>query len=105
MNASVQAAVVDDGSGRHCLAQRGNLKGALQSQALEQARDGGDLVRLFGDRLLAKHQALAAGPGRDEVKRLAALGAVVAALRGLAVDGDDLRTVRLGRGGAQLASV
>ena len=44
---------------------------AGQSQALQQERDGDDLVRLVADRLLAQHQALPAGPGGDEMQGLA----------------------------------
>lgn len=99
----VISALAADGAGDLGLRAHGvdGHEGALQSQALEQARDGGDLVRLVGSRLLAEHQALAAGPGRDEVKRLAALGAVVSASGGLAINGDDFRTVGFARGGAQ----
>ncbi len=60
-------------------------QGAFQGQPLEQKRDGLDLVGLLGGSLLTQHQALVAGPGRDEVKRAAASGAIVAAARRLAV--------------------
>jgi hypothetical protein len=68
-------------------------QGAGELEPFEQERDGGDLVRLAGDRLLAKDQPLAVGPSRDQMEGLAALGAGMAAARGLAVDGDELRLV------------
>ena len=61
-----------------------------ERQAFEQQRDGGDLVGLGLARLLAEHEALAAGPGRDHVERAAVAASVVGASRGLAVDDDDL---------------
>ena len=49
----------------------------LEGQTLQQERDGDDFVRLVADRRLAQHQALPAGPGGDEMQRLAPLGAGV----------------------------
>jgi hypothetical protein len=66
-------------------------QGALQFQSPEQKGDGDDLVRLFRHRLLAQHELLPGGPGRHSVQGAAALGARMAAPRGLAVDGDRLR--------------
>jgi len=50
----------------------------------------GGLVGLGLARLLAGHQALAAGPGGNHVQRSTLAAAVVGAPRGLAVDGADL---------------
>jgi hypothetical protein len=50
-------------------------------------------VLLLIDRLLGKHQTRAGGEGRDHVQRAAATLPVVAAARGLAVDGDQLGRV------------
>jgi hypothetical protein len=44
----------------------------------------------FIDRPLTQHQPLTAGPGRYHVQQRAALGAFVAVLRSLAVDGDQV---------------
>src|SRR3954454_15080803 len=65
-------------------------QGALESDALQQERDGGDLVRLTRYRLLPEHQPLAGGPGGDEVQGTAPLAPGVGAARGLAVDRDDV---------------
>jgi len=57
-------------------------------QPLQPQRDGGDLVGLAPDRLLAEHEPLAGGPGADDAQRV-----VLAAprpARGLAVHGDDV---------------
>src|SRR5215211_9042002 len=68
-----------------------------EGKALEQQRDGGDLIRLGVGGFLPEHQALTGRPGGDEMQRLAALAAVVRAPRSLAVDGDNI-----GLGVAQL---
>jgi hypothetical protein len=88
----VVGALVADGLGDGFVAAQGvdGDEGALELQHLEQARDGHDLVLLAGDRLLAEHQAVRAGPGRDEMQGGAALGPVTAAPCGLAVDRNDL---------------
>ena len=65
-------------------------QGAFQRQPLQEERDGGDLVRLAGHRLLPEHQPLAARPGGDEVQGTAPLAPGVGAARGLAVDGDQV---------------
>lgn len=62
----------------------------MQRELLQQERDGGDLVGGLRDGLLAEHETLAAGPGRDRVQRVAAASPVAGAARRLAVDGDDL---------------
>jgi hypothetical protein len=49
------------------------------------------LAGLVWHGLLAEHQAARGGEGRDKVERGAAVGAVVAAARGLSIDGDELR--------------
>jgi hypothetical protein len=45
-------------------------QGALKVEALDEGRNGGDLVRFFIDRLLAQHQTLVAGEGRDQMQAL-----------------------------------
>ena len=65
-------------------------EGAGEREALQQQRDGDDLVRLVAHRLLSEHEALPARPGGDEMQRLAARLAGMRAPRGLAVDGDDV---------------
>jgi hypothetical protein len=45
---------------------------AFEFEAREQKRNGDDLVALLVDRFLAEHQALARGPGRDQMQRRAA---------------------------------
>lgn len=57
---------------------------------LQQQRNGGDFVGLFLGRLLAKDDLLARRPGGDEMQGIAALAPVMAAPRGLAINGDDL---------------
>ena len=65
-----------------CLLQAG------QCQARQQGGEGGDLVGLLLADLLTEHNALARGPGRDQVQRGLALSLVMAAPRSLTVDGD-----------------
>ena len=65
------------------------LQPVLGAEPLQQRRDGGELVRLVGHRLLAEHQAGGGGEGGDEMQRRRAGAAVVAAARGLAVDGHE----------------
>ena len=73
-------------------------EGALQpivgAEAFEERRDGGASARLVGHGLRGQHQAGAGGEGGDEVEGRRALAAVVAAARGLAVDGDETGLVR-----------
>jgi len=57
----------------------------------QQHRDGCDLAGLVGHGLLAEHQAAGGGERRDEVERGHPFCAVMAAARGLAIDGDELR--------------
>ena len=84
----VVAATIKDGLGDLGLGAHGvdGDEGASEREAFEQKRDGGDLVGLGRACLLAKHQALAAGPGRDHVERTAVFAAIVRPSRGLAVD-------------------
>ena len=51
------------------------------------------LAGLVWHGLLAEHQAARGGEGRDKVERGAAVGAVVAAARGLSIDGRLVVTV------------
>ena len=75
---------------------------AADRQPVEQQRDGGDLVGLGGACLLTEHQPLAAGPGGDQVERIAILRPVMGAAGCLAVDGDDLgAAIGIRIGGAQ----
>ena len=60
---------------------------------LQQQRDGGDLVGFLLGRLLSEHDPLPRRPGRDEVQRVTAFAPVVAAPRGLAVNGDDFGVI------------
>ncbi len=71
-------------------AREAPLAGEAARQTPRQQGNGDDLVGLFSARLLAQHEALAAGPGGDQVQRLNALGLGVGAPGGLAVDRDDL---------------
>ena len=52
---------------------------AFEFEPFEQQRNGDDLVRLCVDGLLTEHEPLPGGPGGDEVQRLTALAACVAA--------------------------
>ena len=63
---------------------------ALEREAFEQQRDGHDLVRLAGYRLLAQHQALAARPRGHQVQRFAPLTPGMGAPGRLAVDRHDV---------------
>lgn len=84
-----------DGLGdlRRCAHSVDGDQGAFQGQALEQQRDGPDLVGFLRCRFLPQDKALAAGPGRDQMQRPAASGAVVAAPRRLPVNRHDLGLV------------
>jgi hypothetical protein len=88
----VVAAARQDGRGDGALrADRVDRdQGTRERQALQEPRDGGDLVRLAGDRLLPEHEALPSRPRGDQVQRRAALAAGVGAPRGLAVDRDEV---------------
>jgi len=100
----VVTATIQDGLGNPGLRSHG-IDGdecAGQCQALQKERNGRDLIGLGLTCLLPEHQALAAGPCRDQVQRPTVLAAVVSAPRGLAVDGDDLRR---GGGRSGLAQV
>ena len=70
------------------------LQPVLGAEPLEQRRDGGELARLVGHRLLGEHQAGGGGEGGDEVQRARARAPVVAAARGLAVDRDETGLLR-----------
>jgi len=86
----VVPAAVENGSGDGGLRSHGvdGDQGAGQLQALQQQRDGGDLVGLLRHRFLPQHEPLRRRPGRDRMQRAAALGPGMAAPRGLAVDRD-----------------
>ncbi len=95
----VVAAAVEDGLGDLglCAHRVDGDERAGERQALEQQRDGRDLIGLGLARLLAQHEALAAGPCRNHVERPAVLAAVMGAPRSLTVDGDDLGRGERGR--------
>src|SRR3954465_4193621 len=61
-----------------------------RSSGIQEKRDRGDLVRLGLASLLAQHQALTAGPGRDQVQRVALLRVVVGTAGGLPIDGHNI---------------
>lgn len=86
----IVAAGIDDRRGDGGIAGDGvdGDERAREREPFQQRRDRLGLARLVGHRLLAENQALAAGPGRDQVQRLAVAAAIMAATRGLAVDGD-----------------
>ncbi|GJD67050.1 hypothetical protein MPEAHAMD_7254 [Methylobacterium frigidaeris] len=86
----IVGALVEDGLGDGGLRAHGvdRHQGAGQLQPLQQQRDRHDLVGLLTHGLLAQHQALARRPGRDDMERMAALGA--GATRTLAIDRDDV---------------
>jgi len=63
----------------------------LGGEPLNQNRNGGGLIRLVGDLLLAENEAAGGGEGRDEVKRRLVDAAIMASTRGLAVDGHEIR--------------
>ena len=63
-------------------------------QALEHLLYSEELLATRIDRLLTEDQLLAGGKGGEEMQRRPACGAVVAAARGLAVDGDEGGSVR-----------
>lgn len=66
-------------------------QGTGERQALQQQWNCLDLIGFPGHGFLPEHQPLAAGPGRDQMQRLAPLGFGVAAARGLAIDRDEIR--------------
>lgn len=70
---------------------------AGQFAPFQQDRNGGDLVRRVVHRLLAEHQALPAGPGREQMQRLAALAPRMGAPCRLAVERDHRPLLRIGR--------
>src|SRR3954465_5022970 len=61
-----------------------------RSSGIQEKRDRSDLVRLGLASLLAQHQALTAGPGRDQMQGVALLGFVVGTARGLPIDGHNI---------------
>jgi hypothetical protein len=66
----------------------------VEGERIEQVGDRGTLVFFLVHRLLCQHQALAGGPGRDQMQGAAAARAVLRAARGLAVDRDEIGSVR-----------
>jgi hypothetical protein len=70
------------------------LKPAFGAEPFEERRDGGEFIGLVGHGLLGEHEAGGGGEGGDEVERRGAGAAVVAAARGLAVDGDEAGLLR-----------
>jgi hypothetical protein len=83
-------AVARDGIDAHEAA----LKPTRRGEALEQHRDGRDLVGFARDHFLAEHQTAGGGEGRDQMPRCPAGAAVVAAPGGLAGEGDEFRPLR-----------
>jgi hypothetical protein len=69
-------------------------QGAFEVEAFQKDWDSGDLVGFFLDRLLAQHEPAAGGEGRHQMQGLLAGLAIVAAARGLAVDGNERGLVR-----------
>src|SRR5208283_3232879 len=63
-------------------------------EVIKQVRDGGDLVGLFGNRELRQRQSRAGGVGRQRVQGFQPLALVMGATRRLAVDGDEVVTLR-----------
>ena len=59
-------------------------------EVVEKLRDGGDLVSLFRDAELGQRQPGVGRVGAERMEGLQALGFVVRAARGLAVDGDQV---------------
>jgi len=66
------------------------LQPALGAEPVEQRRDGGKLAGLVGHRLGGQNQPGGGGENRDQMQRSGPGPAIMAAARGLAVDGDEL---------------
>src|SRR6202023_3575177 len=79
------AATLDDLFGNIGLGPHGidGDKRALQLEPLKQERNGGDLIGLVVDGLLAEHKALPGRPGGDQMQRLAPFAAGVGSSRRL----------------------
>ena len=63
---------------------------AVQVQSLEQQGNGHDFIGFFRHRFLSEHETLTRGPGGYGMQGHAALGAGVAAARGLAINRDNI---------------
>ena len=70
------------------------LQALVGTEPFEQRRDGGEFVRLVGHGLLGEYEPRGGGEGGDQVQRRRPGAAVVAAARGLAVDGDETGFLR-----------
>src|SRR5215468_7914419 len=68
--------------------------GAGQLDTVKKCRNGGDLVRFFVDRLLAKDKPAGRGEGRYQMQSPLTVLSIMAAARGLAVDRNEVRLVR-----------
>lgn len=101
----VVAALLDDlpgdlALGPHRIDRDGR---AAQLQDLQHLRDGRDLVGMVRDRLLSQHEAVSLGPRTDHVQRRLAVGVVVGAAQGFAVDRDQGALALADGGGHPLA--
>jgi hypothetical protein len=63
-------------------------------EVVEELRDGGDLIGFFRHAPLRQHEPGLGGVGAEGVQGLRPLAAVMAAPRGLSVDGDELGPIR-----------
>jgi hypothetical protein len=68
-------------------------QGALEIDAIEKGRNSGDFVRFFIDRLLPQDELAGSGEGGYQMQSLLAGLAIMAAARGLAVDGNEIGLV------------
>ena len=75
----------------------GAAKPVVLGEPGQQHRDGGQFAGLVDDGFLAEHQVAGGGEGRDEVDGDGAGREIVAAARGLAIDGDEVRPVKPAR--------
>ena len=61
---------------------------AVFGEPVDQNGDRGKLVGFAFDRFLTEHESARGGESRDQMQRSFVGGAIMAAARGLAVDGD-----------------